>query len=56
MTERERLRKCIDKNRDEINRLLNKNVPLGILYDRIRMLSSQNKMMVCKLKELADNE
>lgn len=45
------LMKRIDKNRDEIERLLSKDIPLELLYIRINMLSTQNKRLTQRLKE-----
>jgi hypothetical protein len=43
------IQKRIDKNRDEIDKWLNGDYPIGLVYIRIRMLSAQNKMLIDKL-------
>jgi len=43
------IQKRIDKNRDDIHKILNRNLPLDLVYMRIRMLSAQNKMLIDKL-------
>ncbi len=40
----------IDKNRDEIDKWLNGDYPLGLVYMRIRMLSAQNERLISQLK------
>lgn len=44
------LRKRIDKNRDEIDKWLNGDYPLDLVYMRIRMLSAQNERLISQLK------
>ena len=44
------LRKRIDKNRDEIDKWLNGDYPLELVYMRIRMLSAQNERLTSQLK------
>ena len=46
----EALRKRIDKNRDEIDKWLNGDYPLDLVYMRIRMLSAQNERLISQLK------
>jgi len=46
MKTKESIQKQISKNRDEIEMLLHKNIPLDLLYIRIRMLSSQNEKLI----------
>lgn len=45
------IREKIDKNREEINNLLNADLPLDIIYTRIRMLASQNERLLENLKD-----
>jgi hypothetical protein len=45
------IQKRIDKNRDDIHKILNRNLPLDLVYMRIRMLSAQNKMLIDKLNK-----
>ena len=49
-TNEDDLRKRIDKNREEINKWLNGDYPLDIVYMRIRMLSAQNESLISRLK------
>ena len=42
------LEKQIERNREEINSLLHKDIPLDLLYMRIRMLSAQNEKLIQK--------
>lgn len=44
------LQKKIDKNRDEIDKWLNGDYPLDLVYMRIRMLSAQNERLISQLK------
>ena len=44
------LRKQIDKNRTEIDKWLNGDYPLELIYMRIEMLSEQNKRLISRLK------
>jgi len=44
------LEKQIERNRDEINSLSHKNIPLDLLYMRVRMLSAQNEKLIQKIK------
>jgi len=46
------LQERIDKNRDEINRWLNTDCPLDLVYMRIRMLSAQNERLISQLKDI----
>ena len=46
------LRKRIDKNRDEIDKWLNGDYPLELVYMRIRMLSAQNERLISQLKSV----
>lgn len=41
----------IDKNRDEIERLLSAEIPLDLKYMRIRMLAAKNEQLINKAKE-----
>lgn len=41
----------IDKNRDEINKILHMDWPLELVYVRIRMLSAQNEKLIEKLNK-----
>lgn len=50
--DKEKIESRIDGNREEIHRLLEKDVPLELLYLRIKMLSSQNEKLIEKLKGL----
>ena len=47
------LRKRIDKNRDEIDKWLNGDYPLDLVYMRIRMLSAQNERLISQLKAVS---
>lgn len=47
------LRKRIDKNRDEIDKWLNGDYPLDLVYMRIRMLSDQNDRLISQLKAIS---
>ena len=47
------LRKRIDKNRDEIDKWLNGDYPLDLVYMRIRMLSAQNERLISQLKAIS---
>ena len=49
---KESLEKRIDKNRDEIHKMLNRNLPLDLVYMRTRMLSAQNEKLIAQLKEI----
>lgn len=49
MTNQE-IQKEIDKNREEINNLLSKDLPLDLLYIRIRMLSALNERLIKRLQ------
>jgi hypothetical protein len=46
------LRKRIDKNRDEIDKWLNGDYPIDLVYMRIRMLSAQNERLISQLKDV----
>lgn len=46
---KESIQSRIDKNRDEIDRLLSKNIPLDLLYIRVNMLKDQNEELIKKL-------
>ncbi len=46
------LEKRIDKNRDEIHKMLNRNLPLDLVYMRTRMLSAQNEKLIAQLKDI----
>lgn len=50
----EKLEKKIDKNREEINHWLHKDVDLSFLYMRINMLSAQNESWIKRIKTLKD--
>lgn len=41
----------INKNRDEIDRLLNSSLPLNMIYNRINILSESNKRLIKKIKD-----
>ena len=44
--DKDQLTKKVEQNRDEINKLLNSDIDLSILYARIRMLSGQNERLI----------
>lgn len=44
------LQNRIDKNRNEIDKWLNGDYPLEIIYMRIKMLSAQNEKLISQLK------
>jgi hypothetical protein len=44
------LLKQIEKNRTEIDKWLNGDYPLELIYMRIEMLSEQNKRLISRLK------
>lgn len=46
---KESIQSRIDKNRDEIDRLLNTNIPLDLIYIRVNMLKDQNEELIKKL-------
>lgn len=46
------IQKRIDKNRDEIEKWLNGDYPIDIVYMRIRMLAAQNKILIDQLKNI----
>ena len=46
------LRKRIDKNRDEIDKWLNGDYPLDLVYMQIRMLAAQNDRLISQLKAI----
>lgn len=48
---KEKLQKQLDKNREEIDRLLESNMPLELLYIRIRMLTALNKNLIARISE-----
>jgi len=51
-TEIKRLQDKIEKNREEINHWLHKDVPIDFLNIKIRMLSNQNESWIQRIKEL----
>lgn len=46
------LRDKIDRNREEIDYWLNKDVPLEFLYIRIGMMSKQNENWIKRIKAI----
>jgi len=42
----------VDKNREEIDRLLCSDFPLDLLYIRVYMLTSQNERLIVRIKNL----
>lgn len=44
------LQRRIDKNRDEIDKWLNGDYPLDLVYMRIKMLSAENERLISQLK------
>lgn len=47
---KEQIQQKINKNREEINNLLHKDVPLDFLYMRVNMLTAQNESLINRLK------
>lgn len=47
---KEEIQEKIDKNRNEINDLMFKDIDLALKYARIRMLSAKNQMLITMLK------
>lgn len=41
-------RKRIEKNRKEIDMLLNADLPLGLLYKRMGIIEAENKVLISK--------
>lgn len=46
----------IDKNREEINRLLHVDLPIDVIYHNVRILSSRNERLINQLKERKDEK
>ena len=46
------LQKQIDKNRNEIDKWLNGDYLLELIYKRIKMLSNENERLMIKLKSV----
>jgi hypothetical protein len=42
----------INKNREEIDKWLNGDYPLNLVYMRIRMLTAQNERLISQLKTI----
>jgi len=49
---KEQIQQKIDKNREEINNLLHKDLPLDFIYMRINMITAQNESLIQKLNSL----
>jgi hypothetical protein len=49
---KEKLQKQLEKNRDEIDRLLHADIPLKLVYIRINMLSNLNKDLIRRIDNI----
>ena len=49
---KEQIQQKIDKNREEIHKLLYSDFPLELLYIRVNMLTAQNLILIEKLNKL----
>ena len=43
------IKEDIDKNRDQIDKFLNSNLPLEVIYYNIRILSERNERLIKEL-------
>ena len=49
--EQDKIKLRIEKNRDEINSLLHRDIPLDLLYYNIRRLNASNERLISLLSE-----
>ena len=49
---KEEIKKKIERNREQINNLLNSDLPPDILYINIRMLAYNNEQLIKKLNKI----
>lgn len=52
METQEEIKKKIERNREQINKLLNSDLPPDILYLNIRILAYNNQQLIKKLNKI----